>query len=254
MVVRAIYSQFSSRSRRTPLTSGILRAIGVLRLSGRRGDLVAPDDNLTSHSGEQRGSRAKSISTGSNWPQPRFGDSMELYQHDRRSHSRTGCGFRANGQLAIRRLVSRAAGVGSKRQAHGNSHAVGHSTGAGTDRRGKILCHARRLPASRHSALLRMVRWAAGDLQVSRLGFRAGVGTMPRYPVTHQPGFARSLAHLRGGVSVRRTRRPCLGIRTATRSRQVAARGHGIACCSGGPEVQRQVPNGAPGGGPALQR
>ncbi len=97
-------------------------------------------------------------------------------------------------------------------QADGEGHSAWHPAGVGTQVGREVLRHARPLSASRHSAFLRMVRRREGDLQVSRLGLRAGVRTVSRDSVAHQGRHTRSLPHLRDGLSVRGTRRTSLGL------------------------------------------
>ncbi len=124
------------------------------------------------------------LTAGSASPQqarrmPAFRYSMETQDHDWRSHSRTGCGCRAGRHAALRRLVSGAEIVEDCRQAHGDSHAVGHSVGLGTHQRRPLFRHARYVSASWYSPFLRMVRWAASYLQIPRLVFRGGIRAMP---------------------------------------------------------------------------
>ena len=99
-----------------------------------------------------------------------------------------------------------------------------------------------------------MVRRPAGHLQVSRLGIRAGLRTMPRNPFAYRTRFARSLPHLRHCIPLRRARWPRLGLCPTKWERKIAGRRSvATAARPRGSQIQPAIPFGVSDGRSALQ-
>src|SRR6266404_2544962 len=120
---------------------------------------------------------------------------------------------------ALRLLVPRSPGPSTPSRTARQDHAPGTAASHWTRTRPTrpALRSARRLPASRHAAFLRTLRWPTNRMLLPRLEIRRPLRPMQTDPIARPRSNAENRPHLRRQLSLRRARRLHLGVRSRSR-------------------------------------